>query len=396
MKKVDANGDPLGDQASGEITLVNAPAVGFRTITIRLTRAASPNEFASGILRDSQNRNFWITGNSATDGNMLATFTIIDTGAPANGPATAYQDDFGVGDVRYSPFFNSTAAAVAAGANPGEWVITLNTDLPANEQDGFVDGLFFVENGPPLSIVSHTTGAGTSITVQAQQQPIQQGANVILVRPVSHEAPTTIVDPSDDGHLYEMMQASTVRAENRFADAYFEPRTDTLDAHISDVPGVTHLADNAVDFPQVFNPLRSAEKTKLFWTVQVSTAYEGRASKDLDPQTEGNSVLAFSNNYSTAIFLETIRDLADLLRATSESEMIARTTVHEVGHQFDIAAVPLEHRDDVPNIMMSGILVDNNNDPIGGSLLIPDNQFYFAAADIAFLRMREQSPGAVV
>jgi hypothetical protein len=62
----------------------------------------------------------------------------------------------------------------------------------------------------------------------------------------------------------------------------------------------------------------------------------------------------------------------------------ARTTAHEIGHQFNIAVnVEDEHREppDYPHNLMSG-----------STASVPEAQFYLHAIDIAKLRDRVTSP----
>ena len=104
----------------------------------------------------------------------------------------------------------------------------------------------------------------------------------------------------------------------------------------------------------------------------------------------------------SAIYLETIRDVAASIRQPlpefppgappqppifqlSDAELRARVTVHEVGHQFALAADvpdadPL-HRNDLRNIM-------NIN-----QVNVPAGAYFFNPIDIAALRSRIKSPG---
>jgi len=80
--------------------------------------------------------------------------------------------------------------------------------------------------------------------------------------------------------------------------------------------------------------------------------------------------------------METIRDGFD--GATTDfKEGLARGTVHEIGHQFNVARVPREHRPAADNVMFGKSLKD-----------VPANQFLFHPDDVSFLRFDHRSPGS--
>jgi len=68
---------------------------------------------------------------------------------------------------------------------------------------------------------------------------------------------------------------------------------------------------------------------------------------------------------------------------TDYSTGVARVAIHEVGHQFDVAVLPDEHRTTNDNIMYDGTL-----------MTVQDSAFYFHPEDIAFLRFSHKAPGS--
>lgn len=85
---------------------------------------------------------------------------------------------------------------------------------------------------------------------------------------------------------------------------------------------------------------------------------------------------------SALIFVETIRDSA-ISKGFSFADGLARTTIHEIGHQLKIATTPDTHRPNADNIMYGG-----------GTSAVPDAQFYFHPDDVAYLRFAHLTPGS--
>jgi hypothetical protein len=88
---------------------------------------------------------------------------------------------------------------------------------------------------------------------------------------------------------------------------------------------------------------------------------------------------------SAAVFLESCRDLAIALEDPPLTDIVKKVTVHETGHQFELAAgVPAEnqhHRDDPMNVMHSQAATE-----------AVDSEFFFHPRDVLGLRRRFKSP----
>jgi hypothetical protein len=137
-------------------------------------------------------------------------------------------------------------------------------------------------------------------------------------------------------------------------------------------------------------PPRPADyETDLFWSVYVVTGFEPAPERDQDPdpQTGALGLTDGDQRQMSIVFFEAIRDGAASRQLTlpPAAEIRRRTTVHEIGHQFhlaaDLPAAAGHHRENPANIMMAA-----------ESIRIPGDQFYFAAADIVALRRRIHSP----
>ena len=211
--------------------------------------------------------------------------------------------------------------------------------------------------------------------------------------------PVTIVDTADDGRnaaMYGFVQDTTIRRNNRYADAYLAPRTDTLDAFDSVIPSDPSLGTaDALRAVYANHSGAASIESDLFWAVHVYSAYESLTISDFDPNGEpaemGQTVTDEDGGpfVSSAIYLEAIRDRFPVVEGVafmSESEYSAAVTAHEIGHQFDLSTVSTTsiHADDEPNVMSSG------------SIIVADFRYYFLAEDVAALRSRTSSPGAFV
>jgi hypothetical protein len=202
-----------------------------------------------------------------------------------------------------------------------------------------------------------------------------------------------------------MLRPSTSLIRNRYASAYIQPEYRALAGFRSDnVPLTYHTADTDADLANVCDRFRGANpadpdplrrtrpanfETDLFWSVYVCTGFEEIPERDRDGDTSGRMGSTQSTNHITIVFTETIRDVVAQNPSLSEFVLQARVTVHEIGHQFNIAfgagvdpADP-EHRNTPPNSNIMYVDVST----------VPVEKFFFAAEDVAALRLRRQSPG---
>jgi hypothetical protein len=201
--------------------------------------------------------------------------------------------------------------------------------------------------------------------------------------------PVARVNTEDDVVMYDFMNTTTLRSQNRFADAYIVPVRDTLDqfrSFVASTPHVSETNDLLSLYGQSAGTNAPGSRTNLFWVVYLTSAYEPVASNDFDPEQSENAELGASvgqtadANYASFVFYETIRDYAP--SSFPGSIALAATAIHEVGHQFGLSRTENGHRDDIQNIMMSNPLSNATN-----------NTFYFHPEDIADLREQYEGPG---
>jgi hypothetical protein len=144
----------------------------------------------------------------------------------------------------------------------------------------------------------------------------------------------------------------------------------------------------------------------------VATAFEWTKSRDYDKdvfrgdvnapaadQTQSaKGITSESKNQTSFVFIEAIRDHYDShspfngtmqeaahgTKALSFQEQVARTVIHEIGHQLNIAAGPGvagEHRPGAADIMNAG------------THSVPVDLFDFHSDDVNVMRQRMKSPG---
>jgi len=87
-------------------------------------------------------------------------------------------------------------------------------------------------SGVNYLVLGNTTGANAIVTIEAFSAPSL--ASIELYQDEfsadGNNAPVARFSASDSANFFDMMQGTTVRALNRFADAYLEPVYHTLDA----------------------------------------------------------------------------------------------------------------------------------------------------------------------
>jgi hypothetical protein len=303
--------------------------------------------------------------------------------------------------------------------------------------------------GVNYPIVSNTNWSPTlpfSVTVSAAAAPGLAGARVNVYEDDFHipagqpanSLPVRRVNPESDAvfnAMYQFMGENASRTTNRFADAYIQPTYGAVGQFNNVIPAVKHVKDSLLQDPDVklggMPPGDSqrgsrAFETDLFWIVYVTSANEYTKLRDFDadlfqptnptaadeayvidgtvfPSAKG---VTEAHNQTSFVFIEASFDHWNSHRnfpttplpgeteikgtfAATELEQYGRTTIHEVGHQLDIADTPSEHRTENNDIMNAGThLVPLEPGPTAS------RGFYFHPSDIVKLRGRLKSPGA--
>ena len=269
---------------------------------------------------------------------------------------------------------------------------TVTTDVNIMTADEYINGR--LRTASNFVVVANTAGAAAMVTVMAAAAFVNGAVTLFQDDFNTANPPATREDTTDSANVYDLLQETTTRSGNRYADAYLQPELDTLDAQdTADVTAQTHVDDTANATILAVTDTSGARgtgamETDVFWIVYLSTAFEARPAADFDPHTtEGvTRGVATGGNEVCLVFVEACRDfVADATAAQNPNAVTreaqrARTAVHEIGHQFDVANVAGEHRNDDMNVMDS-----SSSDPT-------DANFFFDSRDIAFLRLRHQSP----
>jgi hypothetical protein len=279
----------------------------------------------------------------------------------------------------------------------GQREITLS--IPISEANLYAGGLLYTSNRF-YPIVSNTSGANAHLIVEdggtfsyTTTVTLYQDDYVVIDNAAYLRVNTADVPSS--AALYGMLQPTTRLAENPFAQAYLQPDLLDLDPFDSNVdssylPAVPH-ADTTVnsmvldmfDSPAEQHLGSLAYNSDLYWTMYVSTAHEGHPIADLDPNDDcaGGTDMAMGyttrHREGTLMFMEPIRDFwanGPVPNVASVDEYFARKTIHELGHQFDLARTLTYHRSTPPNIMK------------GSDTPVPLGQFLFAPEELAYLR----------
>jgi hypothetical protein len=170
--------------------------------------------------------------------------------------------------------------------------------------------------------------------------------------------PFGLVDDDATTHPFNvntsLMQDSDSSSANLFAPAYIKPVYDLGTGGKQPGFNLNVMTEFGV------NPLQSEVETQLsrgrdrvstndYWVAYIQGAFQGDATLDVDPD-EGERVLqgntpTIPNNppsdlqQGSLIFVETIRDFKNTLTTLGlclNANLLAQTTVHEVGHQFGL------------------------------------------------------------
>jgi hypothetical protein len=250
---------------------------------------------------------------------------------------------------------------------------------------------------------------GDKIKVNAGSPTWTVGTELILHEGLPSGVPSIVAHPHDSAladSFYTYMHAGAATENNRFAPAYIQPDTTTLngfdDAEVDPTAHNKLRAGNAAEAYQAFDQRRGSNglKSPVFWVAYFSTGYEWEWNFDADPnallggeqahlgQTFGNlgegTVIAGYEAYAISVgFVEVIRDSwfnedAAKSRSRDLDDLRARVGVHEVAHQLlRLVPGPQGHRDDKLNIM------HGNVDEVASDW---SDSFYFAPQDLRTLR----------
>jgi hypothetical protein len=223
---------------------------------------------------------------------------------------------------------------------------------------------------------------------------------------LGNAAPSVIVNPNAaDPAIYSMLQpTTTVRAQNRYADAYIQPELDALNQFDSNnVTPTKQVAPARGGIRGVYDAFRGAGQgrpndyeTDLFWSVYVATGFEPTDRDHGDPPEATTSIISGATDEGagrpkqiSVSFLESQRDVffnpqaPNVPPTLTLANIRSRITVHEIGHQLQLAVgLPDEHRFTNDDIMHFNVIT------------VPDEAFFLHPADIAAARNRVASPGA--
>jgi hypothetical protein len=291
-----------------------------------------------------------------------------------------YQDDWFVpGDMSAT----SQTGHAEASSQPVAGTVALATNITITVANRYVGGLLRV-NGVAYVVTAHGTGTNASVTVESSTALAGGDCEVYVA--LGTGTPSTRVDTTDDAHLYDAMQASTVLARNRYAAAYLEPEYHDLDACDShDVVSFTHVSSTSL-FQAMTNIYRgsAAYETNLYWVVYCTTAFEYTSDSDGDPQaypevgiTGGVTLSVGGWIQASQVYLEAIRDMttAANMQIRDYDSLRGIIAAHEIGHQFG-----LDDRED-----SGGLMGDIAQTTVCNSL--------FTAMEVSALRHQVGSPG---
>jgi hypothetical protein len=269
--------------------------------------------------------------------------------------------------------------------------VTTDQALDAAEQDRFLPGQL-TNNNRDFNVLSHTTGASFTMTVQLYGDPNNPEVPAV--------GPFLLVD-DDEQPMPEAPNAGLT--ELAYGDAYILPVVDgggNSANNKNNVAFAANIPDDeegkaAIQQIEKPNAIEShANRSVAYWVGYLQAAYQGDARWDGDPDAEQESdsfLLGVTAGFEdggrqahigSLVFQEAIRDLA-LARGwtPTEEELIRqRTVVHEIAHQFGLEDDKFELQ---PPSVMSSAATDPQN--AAGSQF---NQY-----QQAILRQRMNSPG---
>jgi len=360
-----------------------------------------PDGYRGGNVRDVNGNQYPIISHSTANPSVVVVRVPAGLPAPALGNVKLTQGDFQFGNV------------TAASQLPGDAYV-LATDLTITTGNEYAGGILRV-GGVNYPILYNTSGQNAEVTIQSFAQPAVGAVEIYQddFTADGNDGPVSRIYTPDIANFYDFQQVSTVRSNNRYADAYLQPEYNALAAFNSDnVTPVSHFPDLGDEYAAIADPYRGTSpgnaarpadyETALFWSVYVLAGYEEMYRFDYDgedaqSQQEGGVLggtdARVANQIEgevSVVFTETIRDVATSAGATlTEVVARARTVVHEIGHQFGLSrGAPGNPHSDAPDFA-ANIMSSRTGE-------VPADLFYFLGADIVYLRKRIQSPGLPV
>ena len=357
--------------ASGTITGVGPRAPNNDlTVWVGTTLGLTQNSFQGGLLTDSNGNRYHILSHT-TYPSLIELEVPRNVDLPVTGSVLVTQGDWQQGEV--------TSSVVI-----GNGLVTVSTNISTLALNEYEGGTLRINN-IAYPVLGNTEGPGANFLI-ASLAGIPTGTFQVFQDDFTPDG-TLRVNLNDDSHLYDYLQSTTKRSQNRFADAFMEPELHALDMFDSnDVTPTYHISNlmnEVISISSGFRgtspgaPPREADyETNVFWSVYVSTGFECHRHLDGDPGNE-RMVLGLTQSDSSFVFLEPLRD-GNPNDPQADGVVRAQVTVHEIGHQFHVAHGPLEevrneHREDPINIMASTVPQ-------------PDLLFYFYVSDVAYLR----------
>jgi hypothetical protein len=311
----------------------------------------------------------------------------------------------------------TASAAVPGMAN--QFKVTTNITISAENvaaADRFKDGLLRANKN--YTIISYTPGANVEFTVEAAAAPPNNGTVWVYAKLGAGNPALYYSNAAANANAaYDMLQVSTIRTKNPFADAYIQPELNELDAYdTADVTPMSHLSDDQfVPLTESFRgatPARNGNpavaqpmnyETSLFWSVNTLVAYQGSRAEDGDV---GKWLQGFTdeNGKSSVLYLETARDalaasaskatytlggrlFKDMASGMTTAKLNALVMAHEVAHQF--------LKDNMPPPPVGdgeGHRVDGANLMDSSPSTVPADKLFFHPEEVRKLRRQEGSP----
>lgn len=241
-------------------------------------------------------------------------------------------------------YVSGILTAPTLGINPlaSSVLVATDQDLAASDAGRFNQGSLVDSAGNRFSVVSHTTGSEISlvVTVPAGAAP-----------PVSGNFTLLDDDTLQTGQRVGYPDTSTL--VTALAAAYVLPMINDVGTSNYNVP-----FDANVEYAEFFTLVSSQWESRSlnadnFWVAYLLGAFQGPASKDLDPDSEmgllGETGLGVpGQNGGSLIYKETI---VDILSGTGIPVSLkeADTVVHEIGHAVgDRSSEPVTNYDQPP------------------------------------------------
>jgi hypothetical protein len=283
---------------------------------------------------------------------------------------------------------------------PGTLLVTIKGQA-LGQTDTFAGGKLLFKNE-----YYHIQGNDLSyVTIELGTKPRPVLGDTVQIFQDEFDSATQLrADVTVDTPLYRRLQPTTDSFQNALAEAYIEPRLDTLNAINPQPknPGQSHSLPP--DFDQYRNSAAPGSETDTFWVVYMSTAFEGPPQittmqtpwggvpieGDGDGPSEQDSSRGYTKDDVSIVYMETALDLKPIGEV---SDYYAVVGVHEIGHQLGLAfgknANPVTfHRRNEVSVMT----VTEQESAL--EALRPFDTIPFNPIDIAWLRTRVHSPSS--